>query len=141
MLSIHVMPLINWDDSIKIGLWTIDTQHERWVGAINNLHEAMLAGQGRNVLRQTLAVMVDYTRTHFADEEELMSAHGYPRYAEHKALHDACIVRVLNLQRRMENGEFSISREVMNYLKDWLVNHIKIADQDLVPFLKSKGVV
>ncbi|MCX6907026.1 MAG: bacteriohemerythrin [Verrucomicrobia bacterium] len=135
------MALIVWDDSIKVGLWTIDTQHERWVGLINDLHEAMLAGKGKAILGQTLAVMVDYTRTHFADEEDLMSTHGYAGYAEHKALHDACIVQVLDLQRRAQAGELGISRDVLNYLKNWLTQHIKAADRDFVPFLKSKGVL
>lgn len=135
------MALITWDDSIKVGLWTIDTQHERWVGFINDLYEAMLEGKGDAVLRHTLAGMVDYTRTHFADEEKLMSTHGYSNYAEHKALHDAFVVRVHDLRRRVEVGEILLSREVLNYLKDWLLNHIKVTDQDYVPLLKSKGVV
>lgn len=135
------MALITWDDSIKTGLWTVDTQHERWVGFINQLHEAMLAGKGKEIVGQTLTAMVDYTRTHFADEESLMFAHGYAKYAEHKAQHDACISKVLDLQRRAEGNEFGISRKVLNYLKDWLVFHIKGADQDFVPFLKSKGVL
>lgn len=135
------MALIVWDDSIKTGLWAVDTQHERWVGLINDLHEAMLAGHGKIILGQTLAVMIDYTRTHFADEERLMSTHGYPGYAEHKALHDGCVARVLDLQQRAQAGELGISREVLNYLKDWLVNHIKVTDQEFVPFLKNKGVL
>ena len=141
MLSIGTMALIIWDDSIKVGLWSIDTQHERWVGLINDMYEAMLVGKGKAVLGQTLAVMLDYTRSHFADEEKLMLTHGYPRYAEHKALHDACIARVLDLEQRAQAGEIGITIKVMNYLKDWLVNHIKVADQDFVPLLKSKGVV
>jgi len=141
VLSIKSMALITWDDSIKVGLWTIDTQHERWVGFINDLYEAMLAGKGKTVLRQTLAAMVDYTRTHFADEEKLMSTHGYSGYAEHKAIHDAFVAQVLDLQRRVQADEIGVSREVLNRLKDWLLNHIKVTDQDYVPFLKSKGVL
>jgi len=141
MLSIKAMALIVWDDSIKTGLWTVDTQHERWVGLINDLHEAMLAGKGKIILGQTFAGMTDYTRTHFADEEKLMSAHGYPRYAEHKALHDVCVARVLDLQRKAQAGETGVTIEVMNYLKNWLINHIKVTDQDFVPYLKSKGVL
>lgn len=141
MLSIKAMALITWDDSIKTGLWAVDTQHERWVGFINDLHEAMLAGRGKIILGQTLATMIDYTRTHFADEEKLMAAHGYSGYADHKALHDACVARVLDLQRRAQAGETAVTIEVMNCLKNWLVNHIKVTDQDFVPFLKSKGVL
>jgi hemerythrin-like metal-binding protein len=135
------MALIVWDDSIKVGLWTIDTQHERWVNLINDLHEAMLAGQGKTVLNQTLATMLDYTRTHFADEEDLMSKHGYAAYAAHKALHDAFAARVLDLQQQSLAGKIGITRDVMNHLRDWLVNHIQIADVRFVPFLKSKGVL
>ena len=141
VVSIYAMALINWDDNIQTGLWAIDTQHERWVGLINNLHEAMLSGRGRGIVGQTLTAMLDYTRTHFADEEELMSKHGYAGYVRHKALHDAFVARVRGLQRRALAGEIGITIKVMEQLKEWLVNHIATVDRDFVPFLKSKGVV
>lgn len=141
MVSICIMALINWDDSIQTGLWTIDTQHERWVGLVNSLHEAMLSGKGREIVGQTLTAMLDYTRTHFADEEELMSRHDYAGYVKHKALHDAFVARVRGLQRRAQAGEIGITIKVMEQLKEWLVNHITTVDRDFVPFLKSKGVV
>jgi len=134
------MALITWDDSIQFGLWTIDTQHQRWVGFINDLHEAMLVGRGNAIVGLTLAAMLDYTRTHFADEETLLRGLEYPGYAKHKALHDALIAKVLNLQQKRETSLTPITLEVMNSLKDWLLDHIKTVDREYVPFLQSKGV-
>lgn len=134
------MALITWDDNIQFGLWTIDTQHQRWVGFINDLHDAMLVGKGSAIVGQTLTAMLDYTRTHFADEETLLRGLEYPGYAKHKAVHDAFIAKVLDLQRKHEASLTPITREVMNSLRDWLLDHIQTVDREYVPFLKSKGV-
>ena len=41
----------------------------------------------------------------------------------------------------MASGNAMISMEVMDFLKDWLVNHIQGADKVYGPFFKSKEIV
>lgn len=134
------MPLIEWNDSIKIGLWTIDIQHERWVSLMNILHEAMLRGRGKDVLENTLSEAINYTRTHFSEEEALMLEHQYSKYDQHKAIHEAFMTELLELQSKYQRSLVPISIEVMNSMKHWLVSHIRGADRGYVTFLKSKGV-
>lgn len=132
------MPLITWNDSIALGLPSMDVQHQRWIDLINNLHEAMRQGKGREVIGRTLADMADYARTHFTAEETLLTLHKYPDYAAHKAQHDAFMARVRGWQQ--QTGDAALTLEVMSWLKDWLVSHIQTVDRAYVPWLKSKGV-
>jgi len=74
------MPLITWNDSLTISFEEIDTQHRRWIELINELHEAMRLGKGRQVMARVLAEMLEYTRTHFAAEERIMEDRSYPGY-------------------------------------------------------------
>lgn len=134
------MPLIEWNDSIKIGLWTIDIQHEHWVSLMNVLHEAMLRGRGKDVLEKTLAEAINYTRTHFSEEEALMREHQYSKYDQHKALHEAFLTELLDLQDKHQRSLVPISIQVMNSMKHWLVSHIRGADRAYAKLLKSKGI-
>jgi hemerythrin-like metal-binding protein len=134
------MALIVWNDKIKVGIWIMDTQHQRWIDFINELYEAMRAGKGRNVVGRTLTDMINYTRRHFADEEALMMSRGWMAYADHKRLHDAFAAKVVILQQRFQAGEMAISVEVMGQLRIWLINHIQTEDRRVAAFLASQGV-
>jgi hemerythrin len=57
------MPLLTWNDSIAIGLPSMDAQHQRWIELINNLHEAMRQGKDREAVGKTLAEMAGTTPT------------------------------------------------------------------------------
>jgi len=100
----------------------------------------MRQGKGRDVIAQTLAKVVDYTRTHFTYEEELMAKSGYPEYAQHKAMHDEFVLRVQDWQHRQQASDVALTLEVMGSLKDWLLNHIQTVDRRYVPWLKGKNI-
>jgi hemerythrin len=134
------MPLITWNDSIATDIKSIDAQHQRWIGLINDLHDAMRQGKGKALIAQTLAKVVDYTQTHFTYEEELMAKAGYPELAQHKALHDEFVVKVHDWQERQQASDVALTLEVMGTLKDWLLNHIQTADRRYAPWLKTKGL-
>jgi hemerythrin len=45
-----------------------------------------------------------------------------------------------NFKQRFAAGDATVAMELMDFLKDWLVNHINGTDRKYVPFLKGKGV-
>jgi hemerythrin-like metal-binding protein len=134
------MPLITWNDTIALDIKSIDAQHQRWIGLINDLHDAMRQGKGKGTIEQTLAKVMDYTHTHFATEEKLMLQTGYPDYIVHKVLHDEFAAKVQEWQPRQQAADVTLTLEVMGTLKDWLLNHIQTADRRYAPWFKSKGV-
>jgi hemerythrin len=135
------MPLITWNDTYKTSIASIDEQHKKLVGIINDLHDAMSKGQGREALTKTLNGLIEYTRIHFKYEEKLMVTHNYVGYAKHKAEHDELIQKVLDLQHMYQTQSLGLTVPIMNFLKDWLTNHIARSDKMYAPYLKSKGVV
>lgn len=134
------MSLIAWDQSISVNIPSIDTQHQKWIGMINDLYDAMRSGKGKEVVGKILEEMVQYTQTHFAAEERLMRQYGYPEYEQHKLAHDRFVEKVKDLQARNAAGQIALSAEVFTSLKDWLVNHIQTVDRRYAPFLTAKGV-
>ncbi len=135
------MPLLTWNETMMLGIQSVDSQHQCWINLINELHEAMQQGRGSKVLNQTLTAMLDYTRVHFADEEHLLLINFYPGYTQHKQLHDSFIKKIQDLQDRLQRNHILLTMEIMRSLRDWLSNHIQSVDRQYVPFLKSKGIV
>jgi len=134
------MPLISWKESYGVNIKEIDEQHKQLVAMINELHDAMVKQQAKEVLGKILDKLINYTATHFATEEKYMQQHGYPGYAEHKAKHDKMTAKVLSLKKEWQAGRATLTIEVSKFLKDWLDKHILGTDQQYAPFLKEKGV-
>jgi len=136
------MKMDSWNDGMSVGVRKVDDQHKRMVVMINELHMAMRGGKGRKELEHLFKELADYTVTHFRTEEELMLTYGYPvgDYEFHKQEHDKLTEQVKELRSKAEEGKLAITIEVMNFLRDWLVNHILDTDKKMGPFFAAKGL-
>jgi len=129
-----------WKDSYSIGVPQIDTQHRRLFSLADELHAAMNSGKGKDVLAQVLQNLINYTKTHFADEERLMQRCGYPDLPAHKAQHDEMTQKVLQIQQDFQAGKLMMTIAVMQFLSNWLRQHIGGSDRKYVPFVNGKAV-
>ncbi len=133
------MPLIQWDQKFSVGVQAMDQQHQRWFGILNNLHEAMQQGKGKEVLHKILAEMTDYTRTHFQREEELLKSAGYPQLAEHLGKHKAFTGKIAEMETKANKGDTVLTFDLMDSLKAWLEDHILKEDAKYGIFLAGAG--
>lgn len=78
------MALITWNENYSVKVKQFDDQHKKLIDMINELHDAMKVGKGKDVMEKILAGLIQYTVTHFANEERLMKQHNYPDYEQHK---------------------------------------------------------
>lgn len=134
------MSYISWDDKFFTGIRLIDDQHKTLVQLINNLHDAMMIGKGKQAVSKVIQELVDYTVSHFSTEEKFMIKYSYPWMLPHRSEHKKFVDKVSEFQKGYNEGKMSLSIEIMNFLKDWLVNHIQSTDKKLGPFLNEKGL-
>lgn len=134
------MALITWSSMFSVGVGEIDTQHKKLVDLINQLNDAMQAGKGPDVLGKVLTELVNYTVYHFGYEESLMGQHHYEDSPAHKGEHKKLIETVGDFKRKFDSGGAVISVEIMNFLRDWLTNHIMKTDKKFGQSLVKLGV-
>jgi hemerythrin-like metal-binding protein len=135
------MALLTWDsDKYSVGVKSIDGQHGVLFGLINDLYEAMRKGQAQQLTGALLRKLVDYTKTHFTAEEQMLADAKYPGLAEHQVKHRALIKQVGEFTSRLEKGEIAINLDLMSFLSDWLTNHIQRVDKEYSPWLNQHGV-
>ncbi len=133
------MSLFEWNESYSVGYPEIDTQHKRLFKLAEDLNSAMAAGKGKQMLSQTLANLINYTKGHFASEERLMQRYGYPEYPQHKVEHDKLTAQVLAFQSDFSAGRVMLSIDLMLFLKNWLSHHIGKIDQKVAAHIKAKA--
>ena len=132
------MPLFHWKRSYEIGVNEIDMQHRQLVGMINELFEAMKEGQGPTVVDEILDQLVDYVQLHFSTEERYMQTHYYPDLEEHERQHLDMTRHVVELIASHRAGKGVKTPDLMNFLRDWLVDHISVEDKKFGAFLKKR---
>ena len=135
------MPLMAWNDKLSVGVAVIDADHKKLVGMVNELYDAMQAGHGKEALGKILDGLISYTGMHFAREEKFFAETAYPESVAHKKEHDDLVKQVLDVQAKYKaGGTGTLSLEVMNFLKNWLVKHIQGSDKKYAPHLNAKGI-
>lgn len=134
------MALLTWSERFSVQVGQFDEEHRQLMNYINQLHDAMKSGQGKQVIGDVLNGLIQYTQNHFAAEERLMKAHGYSDYQNHKKEHNQLTMSVQDFRKEFAAGTVPLSQTVMTFLKDWLTNHIQGMDKKYGPFLNGKGV-
>ncbi len=124
------MTFLEWRDEFTVNNDEIDQQHKELVDLLNCLHEEMKGKRLTEVMGPMLDRVIDHTRRHFATEEDAMLADAYPGYETHRTSHRALIQQVEKLKARYTAGNLILSNEVLEFLKEWLVGHMKEADKE-----------
>ena len=130
---------IEWQDSYSVGINSIDQQHKKLVNLINQLQTAVDYSTGEEFEREALDELVKYTKTHFAHEESLMQQYGYPDYEPHTAEHKKMIGIVEDVLTEYDQDKERAILSALNFLRDWLINHINGTDKQYSSFLIEKG--
>lgn len=133
------MAFYDWNNSLSVNVDEIDRQHMQLIRMINNLFDAMSAGKGKEIIEKTLIELFNYTRQHFSMEENYMTQYNYPVLSLHKNEHDKLTRQVIELVNEFKSGNTTLSVKLMNFLKDWLNNHIIQNDKQFGVFLNSVG--
>lgn len=131
------MPIMKWVDDYSVQVAELDQQHQKLIEMINHLHDEMRQGKGRESLGSILDQLIEYTRVHFATEEDWMARAGYAGLTAHREEHRKLTRQVEELQDQYRAGSRTLSLEVMVFLRDWLVNHIQGSDQKYSGVMKE----
>ncbi|MEI7818302.1 MAG: bacteriohemerythrin [Desulfuromonadales bacterium] len=132
------MSFFEWDDSIALGIPTIDDQHKALFGWINNLNEATKSGNDTEMVGEVIWKLITYVTEHFSEEERLMLSCNYPGLLGHRKEHDQFVSRLREIQVSFINGH-EMSESILDFMVDWLVCHIKGTDQGYSRFINQQA--
>ncbi|WP_374380652.1 bacteriohemerythrin [Dongia sp.] len=129
--------LVEWNDGLHIGEKAIDEEHGQIMATINDLHRAIATDEKPAAVEASFRRMVEYTRTHFTNEEALMRSRGYPETEEHGKAHEWLMRRLNQLHDRYQEGHREAGTDLLNLLSSWWMTHISTDDTQLAQYLKG----
>jgi methyl-accepting chemotaxis protein len=131
--------LVTWDATLGGLSNKIDAEHQGVIQVINDLYRTMTEDGSAAKVTATFDAMMRYTRTHFAHEESLMQAQGYPDLAKHQRQHEGFIKRLDRLHEEYRNGRTEAGTDLLNLLAGWWQTHISSSDARLAEFMRTRG--
>lgn len=129
------MAMIEWKPEYSVSIESFDSAHKWLFTLMNELSDAMAAGRGRFEVQRILHELAVYCDLHFSDEENAMRTCGFAGLAEHQEEHRKLTAQVQKLASAPENP-VTVAIDLLNLLKEWLTQHILVADRKYIEPLK-----
>lgn len=134
--------LVDWADGLAIGVAKVDREHRRLVDLLNRMHRIVRGGGEYEAVCEVLSELSNYAKYHFESEEEEMLREGFPGLEGHRRPHLQLTEEVGLMDERFRNGEYAVAGQLLDFLKDWAVDHILQADASFGEYVaKKKGTL
>lgn len=135
--------MFKWDNRYLIGINTIDDQHKIMFEIGNRLSGMTISKMKEDRFIDILVLVNElliYSTDHFKDEEKYMRTINYPDLKNHIIGHNKFLdyvssIDILNLDANQE----SVVTDLLEFISNWISNHILISDQKIVEHLENKS--
>lgn len=131
------MSFLTWTHDLDTGIEWIDEQHKQIVNYINELHEVRQSDI-RAKIGEVMNNLVEYTVTHFSEEEAMLERAGYHLTEVHKGVHERFVERLNDIRARYKAGN-DTAEELLRLLENWLFSHIRVNDHGYISAVKEAG--
>ena len=128
---------IIWTDDFRVGVDTIDREHAALFGYVNDLLQRAPDDDTPAEARDAIARLEQMFQEHFAHEEELMQACGYPGYPTHKARHDE-FLGILHRFTGFHPATGGFDGFFIGVFRNWILYHITVSDREIGLFLERQ---
>nr|CRH07261.1 Putative response regulator receiver protein [Candidatus Magnetococcus massalia] len=126
-----------------LGVDLVDQQHRQLFQLMFALDNQIKSKNSQ--IELMILALFNYANKHLADEEALLSRHGYPDLANHQQLHKKLVGDLENKAAAVKSAaspddKFKRADELKDFIKNWLISHIGDEDKKHCEWLLSKGI-
>ncbi|MDH5326742.1 MAG: bacteriohemerythrin [Gammaproteobacteria bacterium] len=134
------MALLQWSDDLAVNIEFIDSQHRELMNGVNHLHSMATQSppdQGR--ISDALFQLLEHAMNHFIAEEEMFQRLEFPELPEYKSHNDAFNLKAQSIIQELGDNP-TLCSDTLEYLKNWLTEHILAKDKSYAKFLNRNGI-
>lgn len=122
------MPIMEWDDSLDVGVPTMNREHQGLLNIMNRLFDAVERGEEGPKVIAMVDELGKATVSHFASKERYFDSIGFPDAAVHKAIHKKLLTQFGESAAEIKANNGKVSRKFFDFLRYWLSAHIRGID-------------
>jgi hemerythrin-like metal-binding protein len=129
-----------WEDKYNI-VKEIDEQHKHLFEIINDLIEIINSQHPKDEdIAGIINKIVEYKAMHFATEERHFHEFNFEGTLEHEARHREFNQKVSEIQQANQGNAIAFAFALVDFLEDWLVNHLMNMDQKYKKCFNDHGL-
>ncbi len=133
-------PILHWRQEYSVHIHAMDKHHQTLFERANDFYMALDSQKDKSIIASTLRFLLEYTTYHFTEEEMLMKNYGFPGYENHRKKHAAFKKDIDALCAKFQENDPETGLELLQVLKNWILDHILTEDRKYGEFLNKKGV-
>lgn len=132
--------ILEWEEKYSVGVTLIDHQHQQMFRMINDLVDIIHGVPDKERVADLLDAIIKYKRVHFATEEGYFTEFNYEGAAEHIAEHHKFNETLVDLKEKYADDTIGLAFELVDFLEDWLVQHLLYTDQKYKECFRAHGL-
>ena len=133
-------PFFVWSsEEHTVGVAVFDKDHERLAILMSRINTTLQEKHDRALALKLMESLIYETQAHFDHEEWVMEQVAYPEREAHAAEHSALIQEVKILFQKFRIGGIS-ALAIPNFIKAWLIPHMKGTDRKYAACLRRSGL-
>jgi len=134
------MKKLEWEDKYSVGVEELDNQHKRMFAVINELLDAIDTKSTEEHLGSIIESLVKYKIFHFETEEKYFKQFNYEGAGDHISKHKEFNTKLAFLKEKYPTFSVDFAFELIDFLEDWLINHLMVVDQKYKECFNKHGL-
>ncbi|HEX5364014.1 MAG TPA: bacteriohemerythrin [Gallionella sp.] len=122
---------VSWDDLLSVGIDIIDEHHRYLFDLINDLFDVVENKRGARQVARLIKSLDAYAKVHFRAEEQMMTHYAFEGISRQQHQHHAFEAKIAEFYEEMHANPLVAQFDVLTYLRDWLIHHIRVEDAQL----------
>jgi hemerythrin-like metal-binding protein len=131
---------IVWKEEYSVKVKEIDEQHQLLFKIINDLIKEINSFPQKEKVTSIISEIVKYKDEHFATEEKYFMQFHYPEAEEHIKAHRQFIATLKEIQNKFGDDTINFAFALVDFLEDWLIDHLMHMDRRYIECFTSHGL-
>jgi len=134
-----------WKDRYSLNIPEIDEQHKRLFEIGYHAYNLAMLNDGYDHYDEIMTIvdeLLDYVKYHFEYEEKLLEKYNYSKFVSHCNEHNFYIDKIAHISGdKVDADQQKAILDILNFLSEWISNHILIIDRQYANELREKGFI
>jgi len=127
---------IEWEKKYSVDVEEIDIHQKKMFELFNQLIDMKSSKTDIKDCVNIITEINEYSKLYFSTEEKYLKKKGYPDFNSHAKAHRQFAKISISLRREISENEDFLTLDVIEEMRNWLVNHILTRDTLYIPFLR-----
>jgi hemerythrin len=133
-----------WEQKYSVNVREIDLQHKEVLESMHFIYDLIISKKPLSDLNKALDVLMHHSNAHFLTEENYFKEFNYGGAEEHIEAHNKLRKDLADFVEKIKKqdgaGIYKIFYDLIDFLENWLVDHLETLDKKYTKCFNEHGL-